>query len=201
LIVASMAAFSSLVQAQARGVEVQAGLGYAKVFNGGGVSLAAVVERPLVSPTKPLQHALGLSFWYARTKIASTPDDSRGRNLVGLGLRYQLGLQSCCGSIQPFLAVPLQLLRSSIEDRATLVTVSANSHGVPQPPPDPPAEDRVGAAWGWGTGLELGVRLGIDENLSAHTSVQGLYQDIYADGTSNGAWNWHAGLRYQFGPS
>jgi hypothetical protein len=52
--------------AQSSELAVEAGLGYARVFDGGGVSLEAAVDRPMTAAVDPVQHALGLSFWYAR---------------------------------------------------------------------------------------------------------------------------------------
>jgi hypothetical protein len=187
---------SSPAQAQAPGVEVQAGLGYARVFDGGGISFAAAVDRQLSTPTSRLQHALGGSFWYAHTSIATAPDDPYGRRLLGLGLRYQLALGG--RSVRPFLAVPVQLLRSNIPDRTTILPAQVQAHGVPDPGPPRPVEDLIGAEWGWGAGVELGLRAGLGSQLSAHTSVHALYQDIYASGSRHGAWSWHAGLTYQF---
>jgi len=188
-------------QAQRPDLELQAGLGYARLFDAGGLSFSAVVDRGVGSSQTPLQHALGLSFWYAHTRVASEiPESSLRRDLVGLGIRYQLGLRRCCGPVHPYMAVPLQVLRSSIEDVADLQPFLA-AHGIPEPPNGRPAEDQAGGAWGWGAGLELGVRLGLAENLDVHTSMQGLYHDIYADESRNGAWSWHAGLIYRFGRS
>jgi hypothetical protein len=178
-------------------VEVQAGLGYARVFDGGGISFEAGLERHLSSPASRLQHALGGSLWYARTAIASAPDNPDRREITGLGVRYQIGLGR--RSVRPFLAVPVQLLLSSIPDRADLAGPGLLASEIPDTGPPSPVEDLVGSEWGWGAGLELGVRVALGSSLSAHTSVQSLYQDIYADGTRHGAWNWHAGLTYQLG--
>jgi len=201
LVLVSAAAFNSPALAQAPGVELQAGLGYARVFDGGGLSFAAAVERSLSSTASALHHALGGSFWYAHTSIASSPNDPEGRHILGLGLRYQMGLGSCCRSVRPFLAVPVQLLRSNIPDRAALLAADLLLTGIPNPSAPTPIEDRIGAEWGWGAGLELGFRFGLGRQLSAQTSVQGLYQDIYAASATNGAWSWHAGLTYTFGRS
>jgi hypothetical protein len=173
-------------------------LGYARVFDAGGISLSAALERFLSSPDAGLQHALGGGLWYAHTGIASAPDDPEGRHIVGLGARYRLTLARGGSSVRPFLAVPVELLHSKIPDRAMLQAASLLVHGVPEPPPPTPAEDRIGAEWGWGTGLELGLRVAVGERLSGQTSVQALYQDIYASQTSHSAWNWHAGLSYGF---
>jgi hypothetical protein len=183
--------------AQGSGIQFQAGLGYARLFDGGGLSLTAAVNRSLSTPAKNVQHGIGGSLWYARTDLASAPNDGEERHLVGVGLRYQLGIGTCCRAVSLFLALPVQLLRSSIPDRARLVAASLAGHGIPEPPPEPPVEDQVGAAWGWGAGLEVGLRVGLTEQLSAQTSVQGLYQDIYASSSRNGAWTWHAGFTYQ----
>lgn len=199
LLVFSIAGFSSPALTQSPNIEFQAGLGYARVFGGGGISFAAAVERPLSPGSGLLQHALGGSLWYAHTSIASFPDDPEGRHITGLGLRYQLELGRCCRSFRPFLAVPVQLLRSSIPDRAQLQGTDLLISRIPQPDPSPPVEDLVGSDWGWGAGLEIGIRLGLAQQLGAQTSVQGLYQDIYASGTRHGAWTWHAGLTYRIG--
>lgn len=200
LALSSVVTVGSSAQAQAPGIELQAGLGYARVFDGGGISLAAAVERPWSSPVSALQHALGGTLWYAQTSIGSASSSSTlRRDLAGIGLRYQLGFGGCCRSVRPFLALPVQLLRSNIPDRDDLAGASLLRAEIPDTGPPSPVEDLVGSEWGWGTGLELGVRIGLGSNLSAHTSAQVLYQDIYADGTRHGAWNWHAGLTYQLG--
>lgn len=190
------AVFCSPAWGQARGVHLEAGLGYARVFDAGGISFAAAVERPISPSSKNVRHAVGGSFWYAHTDIASNPSEPEGRHLVGVGIRYQVGIGPSSGGL--FLAVPVQLLHSSVPDRSTLQANLAR-HSIPEPPPGPPSEDRVGSAWGWGAGLELGFRLALARQLSAQTSVQGLYQDIYADSRDHGAWNWHTGLTYHFG--
>ncbi len=189
------AVFCSPAWGQARGIHLEAGLGYARVFDAGGISFAAALERAVSTPSKNVRHAVGGSFWYAHTDIASNPSDPEGRHLVGVGVRYQLGIGPSSTGV--FLAVPVQLLHSSIPDRPILDT-DLSLNGVPEAPGEAPAEDRIGSAWGWGAGLELGFRLALAKQLSAQTSVQGLYQDIYTNSRDNGAWNWHAGLTYRF---
>jgi hypothetical protein len=196
LIFVGAAGLTSEIRAQAPRLELEAGLGYARVFDAGGISFAAALHRSLTPASTTWQHALGGSLWYAHTGISSAPDDPEGRHILGLGIRYQLSLRA--KSFRPFLAVPLQLLQSNIPDRTTLLSTSLLLHNVPDPGPSRPAEDLVGAEWGWGTGLELGLRIGVAKNLSAQTSVQALYQDIYESGSRHGAWNWHAGLSYGF---
>jgi hypothetical protein len=187
----------SFVAAQNANLELEAGLGYARVFDGGGLSLSAALDRPLGSTVAPLHHALGVSLWYAHTKVASASSEPPRRDLLGLGVRYRLGWQRCCGTLHPFMAVPLQVLRSSIEDAPVLLAKVA-VHGIPEPPPRRPAENFTGAAWGWGTGLELGLELELAEGLSGETRVQGLYHDIYDGASSNTAWTWHTGMSYRF---
>jgi hypothetical protein len=190
------AILSSPAWAQRPGVQLEAGLGYARLFDGGGISFAAALERPLSDRSRRLQHALGGSVWYAHTDLASNPDDPDGRHTVGVGFRYQLGIGRSSTGL--FLAVPVQLLHSSIPDRTDVVSANLATHGIPDVPGERPAEDRIGSAWGWGAGLELGLRLGLGEQLSAQSSVQGLYQDIYDASRQHGAWSWHAGLTYHF---
>jgi hypothetical protein len=184
--------------AQTGMVELQAGIGYARLFDGGGFSLALGADRALSSPTRSLQHAVGAGIWYARTTIASDPDDPYGRRMLGLGLRYQLGIGACCRLIHPFVALPVQLLRSNIPDRDFLVPQPALS-GIPESPAPRPVEDVIGAEWGWGLGLELGLRLHIDDRLGARTSLLGMHHDIYRASTRDNAWSWHAGLSYRLG--
>jgi hypothetical protein len=183
--------------AQTSALELQAGLGYARAFDGGGISFAAAVERPLSRQTSRVQQALGGSFWYSQMSIGSQPSSSNERQLMGIGMRYQLELRA--GRTRPFLAVPLQVLRSNIPVQPTLQPASLSVTGVPDPGPTTPIEDRMGSEWGWGAGLELGFRVGLSQQLSAQTSVQGLYHRIYESGGRNGAWTIHAGLTYQLG--
>jgi hypothetical protein len=175
---------------------LQAGFGYARAFDGGGPSFAAAVERPLSAAASKLQHALGGSLWYSDMSIASSPNSSRDRHMMGVGVRYQLELRA--GKARPFIAVPVQLLRSDIPVGPTL-QASLSAVGVPDAGPSRPVEDTPGSDWGWGAGLEAGFRLGLSSQLSAQTSVQGLYHRIYEAGTRNGAWTVQAGLSYQPG--
>jgi hypothetical protein len=184
-------------EAQTPGMEIEAGLGYARIFDGGGFSVSGVLDKPIGSGLEPIQQAVGFGLWYAQTKVASAQADLRHRNIFGTGVRYRVATQRCCGPVHPFLAVPLELLRSSIEE-FTHPAAALTSHAVPQPPPAQAIEDAPGGAWGWGTGLEFGVELSVARNLSCQTRVQGLYQDIYAGAATNTAWSWHAGLRYGF---
>jgi hypothetical protein len=197
IVLTSSISFLSPAAAQTSGLELQAGLGYARAFDGGGPSFAAAVERPLSAPTSRVQHALGGSLWYSEMSVASAPGSSIERHLTGLGMRYQLELRSCCGHARPFLAVPLQVLRSNIADRAALQAGSLSVTGVPDPGLPAPVEDRTGSEWGWGAGLELGFRVGLSQPLSAQTSVQGLYHRIYESSTRNTAWTIHGGITYQ----
>jgi hypothetical protein len=192
VLISTLMLVSSLT-AQTSGLVLQAGLGYARAFDGGGPSFTAAVERPLSAPTSTLQHALGGGLWYSHMSIAS--GYTAGRDLMGLGLRYQLQLRA--GRVRPFVAVPLQVLRSNIPARATLQSASLSVSGIPDLGPPTPVEDRMGSEWGWGTGLEAGFRIGLSPQLSAQTSVQGLYQRIYESGTRNGAWTIHGGITYQ----
>ena len=187
--------FVSPVTAQTSSLELQAGLGYARAFDGGGLSFAAALEHALSASTSRVQHALGGSLWYSHMSIAS--GYTAERNLMGVGLRYQLELGTCCGHARPFLAVPVQVLLSDIPSRPTLANLLVS--GVPDPGLPTPVEDRMGSEWGWGTGLEVGFRIGLSQNLSAQTSVQGLYHRIYESSTRNTAWTIHGGITYQPG--
>jgi hypothetical protein len=195
-LISTLTLVSSLT-AQTSGLVLQAGLGYARAFDGGGLSFAAAVERPLSPASSRVQHALGGSLWYSHMSVAS--GYTAGRNLMGVGLRYQLELGACCGHARPFLAVPLQVLRSDVPTRPTLQSASLLLTGIPDPGLPTPVEDRMGSDWGWGTGLEVGFRIGLSPELSAQTSVQGLYHRIYESSTRNTAWTIHGGITYQPG--
>jgi hypothetical protein len=197
IVLTSSISFLSPATAQTSGLELQAGLGYARAFDGGGLSFAAAVEHPLSASSSRVQHALGGSLWYSHMSIRS--GYSAGRNLMGVGLRYQLELGTCCGHARPFFAVPLQVLRSDVPSRATLQSANLLLTGIPDPGPPTPVEDRMGDDWGWGTGLEVGFRIGLSPGLSAQTSVQGLYHRIYESSTRNTAWTIHGGITYQPG--
>ena len=191
----STISLSTGIQAQSSRLELQAGLGYARVFDAGGLSFAAALERSLSAAPSRLQHRVGGSFWYAHTDIASAPNDPKGRHLLGLGVRYQVLIRPS-GSFRPFLAVPVQLLHSQIPDRDALLAADVLESRVPDADSYIPVEDVIGGAWGWGTGLELGFRLGTGKRLNAHTSVQAMYQNIYGAGSRHSAWSWHAGITY-----
>jgi hypothetical protein len=194
LLLVCTAVLPSRSSAQGPALSLQAGLGYARVFNAGGISFAAALDRSLSHAESAVQQALGGSLWYAHTGIASAPDDPEGRDLYGVGVRYRVAFGRS-HSIRPFLALPVELLHSHIADRADLVA-SAQLSRIPELPPARPVEDRIGGEWGWGTGLEIGFSIGAGNRLSGQSSVQVLYQQIYESGTRNGAWNWHAGLSY-----
>ena len=195
-------ALPSQIQSQTLAPDFQAGLGYARLFDAGGYSFLAALNQPLSSVSSPVRQAVGGGFWYAHTGLASVPDTPEvGRDVLGLGLRYSVGFLNS-GSFRPFVAVPVQVLHSQVADhRPTADLLVASLSAVPQAPPPPPVEDRVGGEWGWGTGLEAGLRVVASKRVSAQTSVQMLYQDIYGSDSRNGAWNWHAGLSYAFGGS
>jgi hypothetical protein len=195
--IASISGLSSISAAQSSKLELEAGLGYAKVFDGGGLSLSAALDRPLSAAVDPVHHAVGVSFWYAHTKLASQPEEPPRRDVLGLGVRYRLGWQRCCGALHPFVAVPLQVLRSSVEDVPGL-EANVAAHQIPEPPMETQSENFTGSAWGWGAGLELGLEVGLADGLNGETRVQGLYHDIYDGATSNTAWTWHTGISYRF---
>jgi hypothetical protein len=190
------AMYVSVATAQSPAVKLQAGLGYARAFDGGGISLTAAVERPLSAQTSKVQHGLGGGLWYARTDVRSNPGQ---REILGLGMRYQLELGPTARGAKLFLAVPVEVLLSHVPDFAALQGASALASAVPEPGPPAPIENRVGSEWGWGAGLELGVRGRVAQRLSAYTSVQGLYQDIYGAGARGTVWNWHAGITFGMG--
>jgi hypothetical protein len=178
--------------------EVHAGLGYTHIFGAGGFSFTGGYLRSLSRVSSGLQQRLGGELWYANPDVASQAPGNTGRNLVGVGARYELELARCCGQFHPLVALPLQVLHSSIEDRAHLTGGPALAL-VPGPESPVPAEDVTGSAWGWGAGLELGLRLSLGDQWRVQTSGTAMYQDIYAQSTQHGAWTWHVGLSYWFG--
>jgi hypothetical protein len=187
----------SLLRGQSSSLELQAGLGYARAFDGAGISFAAALERPLSDTASRVQHALGGSLWYSEMSVGSAPSSAPDRRMLGIGVRYQLELRNCCGQVRPFLALPLQLMQSSVPESSTLPGTGGLLAGrVPEPDPPVPPEDQPGTDWGWGTGLEIGFRVNVSGPMSAHSSAQALYNRIYESGTRHWGWTWHAGLSY-----
>jgi hypothetical protein len=179
--------------------EVHAGLGYAHIFRAGGFSFGAGYLHSLSAPAAPIQQSLGGTFWYANTEIASLGPGAAARELMGLGARYELELTRCCGRVHPLLAVPLEVLHSSVPGQVIPAAAVAALQGIPRPGPAIPPEDQGGGAWGWGAGVELGMRLPVGEQWDLQTSGTMMYHDIYAQSTTHDAWIWHLGLSYRFG--
>jgi hypothetical protein len=181
--------------------EVHAGVGYAHIFRAGGFSFASGYLQPLNAPTSPLQHRVGGDFWYANTDVASQAPGNAARDVVGFGARYELELAHCCGRVHPMLALPVQVLRSSVPTTPEVLPAASRVTPavVPTPEPPLPSEDQGGSAWGWGAGVELGLRVGLGPQWNLQTSGAAMYQDVYAGSTTNGAWTLHLGLGYRFG--
>jgi hypothetical protein len=197
---ASIIVLSLACTLPARAQELHANVGYAHIFRAGGFSFATGYLQQLGAATAAVRQRVGGDFWYANTDVASQPAGNAGRNVVGLGGRYEVEMTRCCGRVHPVAAVPVQLIHSSVPEPAVLfVSERPAIQLVPTPIEGPPAEDRGGSAWGWGAGLELGVRVAVSPQWNLQTSGTAMYQDVYAASTTNGAWTWHVGLSYRFG--
>jgi hypothetical protein len=180
--------------------EVHAGVGYAHIFRAGGFSFATGYLQELGGATSPLQQRVGGDFWYANPDVASQTSGNAARSLVGLGARYEIEVSRCCGRFHPLIALPVQVLHSSVPiETRNVPTLDAALLLIPQPLAALPVEDRSGSAWGWGAGVELGVRVAVGAQWNLQTSGTAMYQDIYARSTTNGAWTWHLGVSYGFG--
>jgi hypothetical protein len=198
---ASLIALSLACAGSAGAQEVDGKVGYAHIFRAGGFSFATGYRQALSAVTSPLQHRVGGDFWYANTDIASLTPGNASRNLVGLGARYEIEVTRCCGRLHPLMALPVQVLHSSVPVQPTAAAPppGAALRLVPVPESSLPAEDRSGSAWGWSAGVELGLRVSMGDQWHLQTSGTALYQDIYAQSTTHGAWIWHLGLGYRFG--
>jgi len=179
--------------------QVHAGVGYARIFRAGGFSFATGYLQGLSGVTSPLQQRVGADFWYANPDVASRSPGNAARSLVGLGARYEIEVSRCCGRVHPLIALPVQVLHSSVPDRTDILASRAALLLVPGPESSLPAEDQTGSAWGWSAGVELGVRVSVGPRWNLQTSGTAMYQDIYAQSTTNGAWTWHLGVSYGFG--
>jgi hypothetical protein len=179
--------------------QVHAGVGYAHIFRAGGFSFATGYLQGLTSVTSPLQQRVGGDFWYANPDVASQTSGNAARSLVGLGARYEIEVSRCCGRFHPLIALPVQVLHSSVSETTVPLPSGAALLLVPEPGAQLPVEDRSGSAWGWGAGVELGVRVAVGAQWNLQTSGTAMYQDIYARSTTNGAWTWHLGLSYGLG--
>jgi hypothetical protein len=179
--------------------QLHAGVGYAHIFRAGGFSFATGYLQELSGVTSPLQQRLGGDFWYANPDVASRASGNAARSVVGLGARYEIEVSRCCGRVHPLIALPVQVLHSSVPDQTDILASRAALLLVPGTESPLPAEDRSGSAWGWGAGVELGVRVSLGPQWNVQTSGTAMYQDIYAQSRTNGAWTWHLGLSYGFG--
>ncbi|HEY7637159.1 MAG TPA: hypothetical protein VH763_16530 [Gemmatimonadales bacterium] len=179
--------------------EVQAAVGYARIFGAGGFSFGLGYLQPLHLGSAPLQQRLGATFWYANTDVASLSSGNAARNLVGIGARYEVEATRCCGPVHPLLALPLQILHSSVEDRTVPVQDAIALRLIPEPPSTSSSENRPGSAWGWGAGVELGAEIPLAAQWNLRTTGTAMYQDIYAGSATNGAWLLHVGMTYRFG--
>jgi hypothetical protein len=179
--------------------QVHAGVGYAHIFRAGGFSFATGYLQELSGVTSPLQQRVGADFWYANPDVASRGPGNADRSLVGLGARYEVEVSRCCGRFHPLVALPVQVVRSSVPDPIVALPSGATLLLVPGPESPLPVEDQSGSAWGWSAGVELGVRVSVGSRWNLQTSGTAMYQDIYARSTTNGAWTWHLGLSYGFG--
>jgi hypothetical protein len=177
--------------------EVQAGLGYAHIFGGGGFSFGLGYLQGLNPAGASVQQRVGASFWYANTDLASDAAGNAGRNLVGLGARYEVEMGRCCGPVHPLLAIPVQLIHSSVGERVFPTEPLALS-AIPEPGPTLSAEELT-SAWGWGAGVELGAEMPLGAQWNLRTSGTAMYQDIYTESTTNAAWVLHLGATYRFG--
>jgi hypothetical protein len=195
---ASLIVLSLACAGSAGAQEVDGKVGYAHIFRAGGFSFATGYRQALSAVTSPLQHRVGGDFWYANTDVASLAPGNAGRSLVGLGARYEIEVTRCCGRLHPLVALPVQVLHSSVPDQLTALPGAAFLL-VPTPVSSLPAEDQSGSAWGWGAGVELGLRFSMGPQWHLQTSGTAMYQDIYAQSTTHGAWTWHLGLSYRFG--
>jgi hypothetical protein len=179
--------------------QVHAGVGYAHIFRAGGFSFATGYLQGLSGVTSPLQQRVGADFWYANPDVASRGSGNAARSLVGLGARYEIEVLRCCGRVHPLIALPVQVLHSSVPELIVALPSGAALLLVPGPESTVPVEDQSGSAWGWSAGVELGVRVSVGSRWNLQTSGTAMYQDIYARSTTNGAWTWHLGLSYGFG--
>jgi hypothetical protein len=179
--------------------QVHAGVGYAHIFRAGGFSFATGYLQGLGGVTSPLQQRVGADFWYANPDVASRTSGNAARSLVGLGARYEVEVSRCCGRFHPLVALPVQVVHSSVPEPIVALASGAALLLVPGPESQLPAEDQSGSAWGWSAGVELGVRVSVGPQWNLQTSGTAMYQDIYAQSTTNGAWTWHLGVSYGFG--
>jgi hypothetical protein len=129
--------------------QVHAGVGYAHIFRAGGFSFATGYLQGLSGATSPLQQRVGADFWYANPDVASRATGNAARSLVGLGARYEVEVSRCCGRVHPLIALPVQVLHSSVPDQTTILASRADLLLVPVPGSPLPVEDRSGSAWGW----------------------------------------------------
>jgi hypothetical protein len=192
---------SLLWVAAAQAQEVHGGIGYAHIFRAGGFSFTSGYLQPLNASASAVRHRVGGDFWYANTDVASQPPGNAARDIVGVGVRYDMELARCCGRLLPMLAIPVQALHSSIASAEPIAGGGVAPAVVPTPESPLPPEDQGGSAWGWSAGVEVGLRVRLGPDWNLQTTGTAMYQDVYAGSSTNGAWALHAGLGYRFGGS
>ena len=151
-------------------VAVTASAVYVRAFGGEGEGVAVEALRMLPVSLLGTQHSFGLSAWVTKADIASGHPFGARRTLGGVGVRWQIAIETLSGHVRPFVAVPVQLMFSSIPDGFFLA-----SFGSPTVPVADRGHHRTALSTGVGAGLELNVTSGVGFRIG----VERLYHRLF----------------------
>ena len=161
---------------------------YVRAFGGEGEGVAVEALRMLPFSLLGAQHSFGLSAWYTKADIASGHPFGAQRTLGGVGVRWQIAIDTS-GHVRPFVAVPVQLMFSSIPGMGAFPT----SFGSPTVPVADRGHQRTALSTGVGAGLKLNVTSGVGFRIG----VERLYHRLF-DGDRRSVFRANVGFTVVF---
>ena len=141
---------------------------YARAFGDGGAGVAIDALRALPVRFLGTEHAFGLSFWYAKTAIASGDPFGRRRRLAGVGVQWQAGAWTLDRRLLFYVSAPLQLVMSSIPSPGLFLADASN------PIPDR-SHDEKAISIGVGTGVAFQLTTGV----GLRVGVRRLFHQLF----------------------
>ncbi len=152
-------------------VAVTASAVYVRAFGGEGEGVAVEALRMLPFSLLGTQHSFGLSAWYTKADIASGHPFGAQRTLGGVGVRWQAAIETLSGHVRPFLAVPVQLMFSSIPGMGAFPTSFES--------PTVPVADRGHQRTALSTGVGAGLKLNVTSGVGFRIGVERFYHRLF----------------------
>ncbi len=153
-------------------VAVTASAVYVRAFGGGGEGVAVEALRILPVSLLGTQHSVGLSAWVTKSDIASGHPFGARRTLGGVGVRWQVAIETLSGHVRPFVVVPVQFVFSSIPSVVSVAAGSFASLTVP-------AADRGHEKQAFSTGVGAGLKLNVTSGVGFRIGVERLYHRLF----------------------